>query len=667
MCAGERRQALRDRTARRRCRRAPRRTGRRARRRRGHLDARAHAQRRERDGLQRHRLAARRSARRSRARGSSSPSRDVVRHARGVGSRQRMPQLRARQMMPCVADLGRVARISLREHRAREGDGRCQLRALSSPGRRSRGAAAADRAARAARSTRRDLALHVELGRACAGCSSSTSACGLDEQRGSRSPRRRARCRGSGRGCRRAHGQHVAVVAHGEVARPRVARASSGSRRMRASRSVDRAARLRLSRARRRAQVTPRREPRRTARAQRVDARARARRARASTRRRASASRGAASARAARKRCASRAARRACADRSTQLLARERSAAHRARERVARDLARRRRAAARRPQRASRAPPAVSSAALARRPQRSARSRRERRLQAAARAPRRPRGVRAAAASRACECRGQSRPFERFLRDTEVQAILAGASASARASLIACNLHCDRNGKGRCRAIRAPHEAVLESTRSTRPAGARSEIVAAIHREDQARLGRGRPRCCRAIGRAADVLVVALSGGGALVQRRRGHERTHRARSTPPEIPPTFGLPTDRVQAIVAGGERGAASARSRARRTIPSRAALGAARARARARATRSSRSRPAGTPRSRSAASTRAHAVGARTIGITCDPGSPLAEAAEIAIVPLGGSRGDRGLARRMKGGPRAEDGAARCSRPP
>jgi N-acetylmuramic acid 6-phosphate etherase len=45
-------------------------------------------------------------------------------------------------------------------------------------------------------------------------------------------------------------------------------------------------------------------------------------------------------------------------------------------------------------------------------------------------------------------------------------------------------------------------------------------------------------------------------------------------------------------------------------------------------------------------------AHEVGARTVGITCNPGSPLAEAAEIAIVPRVGPEVIAGSTR-MKGG--------------
>ena len=49
-------------------------------------------------------------------------------------------------------------------------------------------------------------------------------------------------------------------------------------------------------------------------------------------------------------------------------------------------------------------------------------------------------------------------------------------------------------------------------------------------------------------------------------------------------------------------------------------------------------------------------AHEVGARTVGITCNPSSPLADAVEIAIVPvvgaevIAGSREGRGLAQKM-----------------
>jgi N-acetylmuramic acid 6-phosphate etherase len=45
-------------------------------------------------------------------------------------------------------------------------------------------------------------------------------------------------------------------------------------------------------------------------------------------------------------------------------------------------------------------------------------------------------------------------------------------------------------------------------------------------------------------------------------------------------------------------------------------------------------------------------AHEVGARTIALTCDPGSPLAEAAEITIAPCVGPEVIAGSTR-MKGG--------------
>jgi N-acetylmuramic acid 6-phosphate etherase len=45
-------------------------------------------------------------------------------------------------------------------------------------------------------------------------------------------------------------------------------------------------------------------------------------------------------------------------------------------------------------------------------------------------------------------------------------------------------------------------------------------------------------------------------------------------------------------------------------------------------------------------------AHAVGARTIGLTCNPDSPLAEAAELAVVPVVGPEVIAGSTR-MKGG--------------
>jgi N-acetylmuramic acid 6-phosphate etherase len=190
-------------------------------------------------------------------------------------------------------------------------------------------------------------------------------------------------------------------------------------------------------------------------------------------------------------------------------------------------------------------------------------------------------------------------------------------------------------------------EAVLESTRSL-DRWSVEEILAAIHREDQ--------NACEAVGRvlpaierAVDVLVCVLGGGGRWFNVGAGTSGRMGALDAA-EIPPTFGLPADRVQMIIAGGERAlhravegaednpeAAAWELRERGLGPGDAVVAL--------------SASGHTPFTLGSLEA-AHAVGARTIAITCDPGSPLAEAAEIAIVPQVGAEVIAGSTR-MKGG--------------
>src|SRR5262245_3145442 len=101
-------------------------------------------------------------------------------------------------------------------------------------------------------------------------------------------------------------------------------------------------------------------------------------------------------------------------------------------------------------------------------------------------------------------------------------------------------------------ADQSPTEAVLESTRDIDQWSA-ERIVQAIHAEDA--------RAWEAVGavlprviEAAEVLVVALSGGGRWFNVGAGTSGRIGALDAA-EIPPTFGLPHHRVQAIVAGGD----------------------------------------------------------------------------------------------------------------
>jgi N-acetylmuramic acid 6-phosphate etherase len=192
-----------------------------------------------------------------------------------------------------------------------------------------------------------------------------------------------------------------------------------------------------------------------------------------------------------------------------------------------------------------------------------------------------------------------------------------------------------------------PTEAVLESTLDLDRRSV-AEILAAVHAEDHnAWLAVG--KTLPAIAEAVDVLVCTLGGGrrwfnvGAGTSGRMGVLDAA-------EIPPTFGLPAGKVQGILAGGQRAlsravegaeddpqAAGFELRERGLGPGDAVVAI-----------SASGRTPYTLGSLDAA----HEAGARRIAITCDPGSPLAEAAEIAIVPEVGPEVIAGSTR-MKGG--------------
>ena len=282
--------------------------------RRGHLEPRAHEQHRERRGLHRHGLAAR--VRPGDHEHVQFAAERGCRSARRVrGSRHGMAQLRKPEHAR-VADLGRASR------RARSRARRARTRGRAA--RACRGPASISGAARRGRVRElaqhaRDLALHLELG-ALVLVVELDERLRLDEQRG-------ARARGVVHDAADlaaavgAHGQHIAVVAHGEVVvRERAADVRvAQDPRERARRCARRARGPRG--ARRRARARPRRAPcppgRDSARS-----RARARRARAASSAR-SASRGAASARWRTKPRVWRSPASVCAD-PEQLLARER-------------------------------------------------------------------------------------------------------------------------------------------------------------------------------------------------------------------------------------------------------------------------------------------------------------------------------------------------------
>jgi len=138
------------------------------------------------------------------------------------------------------------------------------------------------------------------------------------------------------------------------------------------------------------------------------------------------------------------------------------------------------------------------------------------------------------------------------------------------------------------------------------------------------------------IAKAVEAAAGALRGGGRLIYVGAGSSGRIGLLDAL-ECPPTFGVAPELVQAIVAGG--GAAEAGSAAE--LEDDPALGADLI-----AQRSVGSRDivvglaaSGTTPFTLGALREAHRCGAMTVAITCVPGSPLAQAAGIAITPLVG----------------------------
>ena len=196
-------------------------------------------------------------------------------------------------------------------------------------------------------------------------------------------------------------------------------------------------------------------------------------------------------------------------------------------------------------------------------------------------------------------------------------------------------------------AEQSPTEAILDATRDI-DQWTVERIVQAIHSEDG--------RAWEAVGavlprvvEAAEVLVVALGGGGRWFNVGAGTSGRIGALDAA-EIPPTFGVPHHRVQAVVAGGDAALLRAVEGAE-DHPERAAFALRERGLRAGDVVVAISASGRTPFTLGSLDA-AHEVGARTIGITCNPSSPLAEGAEIAIVPVVGPEVIAGSTR-MKGG--------------
>jgi len=196
-------------------------------------------------------------------------------------------------------------------------------------------------------------------------------------------------------------------------------------------------------------------------------------------------------------------------------------------------------------------------------------------------------------------------------------------------------------------ADRCPTEAILERARDLdqRSVG---EILQLIHEEDalaHAAVG----RVLDDVERAVDVLVLVVGGGGHWFNVGAGTSGRMGVLDAS-EIPPTFGMHHKVVQGVIAGGDRALREAVEGAEDNHEAGAwelrERGLCMGDAVVAISASGR-----TPYVLGALEV-AHEVGARSIAITCDGGSPLADAAEIAIVPEVGPEVVAGSTR-MKGG--------------
>jgi N-acetylmuramic acid 6-phosphate etherase len=196
-------------------------------------------------------------------------------------------------------------------------------------------------------------------------------------------------------------------------------------------------------------------------------------------------------------------------------------------------------------------------------------------------------------------------------------------------------------------AEKRPTEATLERSRALDEMSA-EDMLRLIHSEDghaHAAVGRVIPKMAEAV----EVLACALQGGGRWFNVGAGTSGRIGVLDAS-ELPPTYGVSPRRVQALIAGGDRalrhaveGAEDDPNAGAFEIEERGVtLGDVVVGISASGT---------TPYVLGAVES-AMKLGARSIGITCDPESPLAEAVEIAILPEVGPEVVAGSTR-MKGG--------------
>jgi N-acetylmuramic acid 6-phosphate etherase len=193
----------------------------------------------------------------------------------------------------------------------------------------------------------------------------------------------------------------------------------------------------------------------------------------------------------------------------------------------------------------------------------------------------------------------------------------------------------------------SPTEAILDDARDLDQRSV-EEVLQLMHREDavaHAVVGRALPE----IACAVELLVCSIRGGGRWFNVGAGTSGRMGVLDAA-EIPPTFGVSPEVVQAIIAGGDRAlrealegaednpeAASWELRERGLKPGDAVVALS---------------ASGTTPFALGAFEAAREVSARRIAITCTAGSPLAHDAEIAIVTQTGPEVVAGSTR-LKGG--------------
>jgi N-acetylmuramic acid 6-phosphate etherase len=192
-----------------------------------------------------------------------------------------------------------------------------------------------------------------------------------------------------------------------------------------------------------------------------------------------------------------------------------------------------------------------------------------------------------------------------------------------------------------------PTEEILERSRDLDERSV-AEIVRLIHEEDAIAL-HAVGEVLGEIESAVDILEATLAGGGTWINVGAGTSGRIGVLDAS-EIPPTFGLSPRRVQAVIAGGDKALRVAVEGAEDNFE--AGSWELRERGLAMGDAVVALSASGTTPYVLGAIEAAHEVGARSIGISCDPDSPLAEAVEISIAPRVGPEVIAGSTR-MKGG--------------